>query len=248
MRKILSSLTVDDIHPHAINKEKLNELLDLLRKYKLKSTIFVIPFRRGQKLSIDKEYVKIIKNYLDEGNEIGLHGYQHYRYEFGYSSIFSFPFPSFQSQLRKLEKGIKYLEDIFNIEISGFRAPDYEFNNGTIKALHRLKFKYDSSTSLFKPTHIPNHGFRFRTFVPPHPHIVNGGLIEIPITGDYNESLDFKKLDEDIEYVYKRNGCFIDNNHIQQIAINEKFVKALVNNNKLKFCTMNEIIEKRNIY
>lgn len=243
MRKIPCSLTVDDIHPHAINIEKLNELLDLLRRYKLKSTLFVIPFRRGRNISENKEYVNLLKNYLDEGNEIGLHGYRHERYEFGYSSIFPpFPLPSFRSQIKKLEKGTKILEDLFNINIYGFRAPDFEFNNGTIKALHKLKFKYDSSMSIFKPTHIPTHNLRFRTFVPPYPHVVNGSLVEIPITGDYNESLDFKRLNSDIEYVYRRKGCFIDNNHIQQTPIKEKFLEILINNNKLKFYTLIDIV------
>ncbi len=245
MRKISCSLTVDDIHPHAVNIEKLTELLDSLRRYKLKSTLFVIPFRRGKNIDVNKEYVDLLKNYLDEGNEIGLHGFQHYKYEFGYCSIFSFPFPSFQSQIRKLEKGKRYLEDLFNTKIYGFRAPRYEFNNGTIKALHRLKFRYDSSMSIFKPTHLPKCGLRFRTFVPPYPHVVNGGLIEIPVTGDhYNQSLNFESLNNDIEYVYNRKGCFIDNNHIQKIPIKEKFLEKLVNNNKLKFYTLNYIVEK----
>lgn len=248
--KIPASLTFDDIHPLSINIEKLSKLFDLLDKYGLKSTVFVTPFYKEKKIGEYKEYVNLLKSYLDNGNEIGMHGYRHTSYEFGYP--IEFPFPLFKTQLDKLGKSVKILEDTFHIKIHGFRSPGYGHNSSTIKALGRLNFSYDSSKMVFKPAHIPRHGIRIKTFAGPCPYIINGNIAEIPVTGDYTYNLgpgDFSHsmeiMNRDIKFVCKKEGTFIINNHMQCTSVDyDKFLKYLVDINELRFYRLIDINQR----
>lgn len=256
-----ASLTFDDIHPLAIGIEKLSNLFDLMEKYKLKSTIFVTPFYKEKKIGEYKEYVKLLKNFLDNGNEIGMHGYRHTRYEFGYPTDIGLPieipFPSFGNQIEKLRKSVNILGDTFHTEIYGFRSPGYGHNNSTIRALSKLGFKYDSSKVSFKPAHIPRHGIRIKTFIKPYPYIVNGNMKEIPVVGDYTYNLgngeeDFvhsmENMKKDSEFVYEKGGKFVINNHIQCTSVDyEKFLKYLIDTNKFRFCRLIDIIDNEDI-
>ncbi|VVB91069.1 Uncharacterised protein [uncultured archaeon] len=252
--KLNASLTFDDFHPLAIKTERLRELLYLLNKYRLKSTIFLIPFYKEKNIGDNKEYVNLIKNYLDEGNEIGLHGYQHSENEFGWH-LFNIPFPDFRTQLNKLNKSVKILEDTFHIKIHGFRSPEYKCNNYTIKALNKLKFEYDSSKTVFRPAHFPSYYMRFKTFIQPYPYIIGGNIeniVEIPVTGDYTYDLgpeDFnfclKNLNNGIEFVTKKKGILVINNHMQRTQIDyDEYLKSLSNDKQLKFHTLNEICQR----
>lgn len=242
-QKILTCLTIDDIHPVVTDIQKLNQLFDLLRRYKLKSTIFIAPFYYRKNIGDYKQYVNLLKNYLDEGNEIGLHGFEHKKHEFGYSV--KLPFPLFDTQVKKLKKSTKLLENALQTKIYGFRAPCYQHNNNTIKALSELKFSYDSSKTVFKPTHIPKYNIRLRTSTLPKPYIIKDNLVEIPVVGDYtNSQNNFEKsLDDDIKFVSEQDGVFVINSHIQFGPISEyaKFLEVLGRYDNLKFYSLIDI-------
>lgn len=243
---MLASLTFDDIHPSAINIDTLKRIFDLLKRYKLKSTIFVTPLYLDKKISENREYVNLLKNYLEEGNEIAIHGFRHENYEFGYPLI---PFPLFDDQIKKLEKSVKIFEKTFHIKANGFRSPNYHHNNNTIKALNKLKFIYDSSKTVFKPARMSK--IRFRTFVPLHPYMIYNNLVEIPITGDYLFNIDSRNFDDsikymkkDIEYIRKSNGVIVINNHLQLqhlLVDYEQFLKTLIRINGLNFDRLDNI-------
>lgn len=245
--KLIASLTFDDIHPYAIDIQKLRNIFDLLDEYSIKSTIFISPICKGKSIRDDKDYVNLINNYLINGNEIGVHGFQHKLHEFGYYFL-NLPYPSLEIQIDRLSKSIRLLEETFHTKIYGFRAPNYEFNSNTIEAIRRLQLNYDSSKTVFKPSHIPWHGIRFKTFTDPYPSIING-ITEIPITGDYTfekKLKDFGRcleaLYKDIEFVHKKKGILVINNHINFTSIDyEKFLNALLDINELEFHTMADI-------
>ena len=244
--KLIASLTFDDIHPLAVDIQKLKNIIDLLDEYDIKSTFFVVPICRGKRIKYDREYVSLINRFIDNGNEIGMHGFRHELHEFGYYFL-KLPFPSLENQMDKLSKSIILLEETFNTKIRGFRAPNYEFNSNTIEAIKRLQLNYDSSKTVFKPSHIPSHGMRIK-FNDPYPTIING-IKEIPITGDYTFNKKFEDfelcsevMNKDIEFVYKKKGMLVINNHMQYTTIDyEKFLKVLVNKDELEFHTLLDI-------
>lgn len=243
--KLNVSLTFDDIHPLFIDIQKLRKIFDLLNEYSIKSTSFIIPFYKEKSIREYKDYVNLINNYLDNGNEIGVHGFQHKLHEFGYYFL-NLPFPSLEIQMDILNKSIRLLKEIFQTKIYGFRAPNYEFNSNTLEVIGRLQLNYDSSKTVFKPSHIPWHGIRVK-ITDPYPSIING-IIEIPITGDYTCYKNLKDFDlclealyKDIEFVRKKKGTLVINNHMNFTTIDEKFLKVLLNISDLEFHTMADI-------
>ncbi len=151
------------------------------------------------------------------GHEIGLHGYSHAKNEFGF--IVPIPSPSMDVQRKLLRKGRECLMNEIGEEPVGFRAPDYRHSRLTLQALESLGFKYDSSKSVFKPT--GGMRFRFRTGISPGPKRI-GTLVEIPVTGDYTNSLDrscfsrrLARAKADFKWVKKRRGVFVLNCHLQ---------------------------------
>jgi peptidoglycan-N-acetylglucosamine deacetylase len=97
-------------------------LLDLLKKYRVKATFFVV----GTKA---KKYPDIIKRMYQEGHEIGLHNYRHI------SNWFVFPF--FLS--RGLRKSADIIEQIIQERPIYYRPPWGHFNLFTLPLQKQYK-------------------------------------------------------------------------------------------------------------
>ena len=194
-----------------------------------------MPYKNGSYSSAIEEFASCLRAALDNGHELALHGYRHTKNEFGclYPIPLPFPFPTLKKQKERLEKGVKELMNLTGVRPLGFRAPFYLHNNVTLKALSSLGFCYDSSATIFKPTHGMRLRLRWlRNFKP----FVTEGVVEIPVSGDYTYSLkdsdfsDFlRRAMRDFEWIESRGGVFVLNNHPQRLSeTGYRFLRTLV--------------------
>jgi peptidoglycan/xylan/chitin deacetylase (PgdA/CDA1 family) len=187
------------------------------------------------------EFVLHLKSAARMGHELGQHGTMHGKNslvsEFG--CFLPVPFPGYSKQKERLEKGMNSFTRIVGRKPLGFRAPFYLHNIQTLKALANLRFKYDSSKTVFKPT----HGVKFRSQLC-RPLISDiEGIKQIPVTGDYTYYLSdstfsnaIKRTLHDFEWVnsFKSdNSVFVLNNHTNRLADPEykllgNYLKAIV--------------------
>lgn len=208
-----SALTFDDVNPSFLAYSDLKGLLVFLGKEKISASLFVIP--EGL-IDGPVDYARLVQLAHKSGHEVALHGYGHARNEFGY--ILPLPSPSYEKQRELIAKGRKELRGFLGEEPLGFRAPNYRHSAITLRALKDLGFKYDSSKTVFKPTH--SLRYRVKTWTPPK--IVNlNGIVEIPVTADYTLSTAAIGIDrrvqlarKDFDWVRQIGGTFVVNNHI----------------------------------
>lgn len=112
-------------------KEGMPILLDLYRKYGVKSTFFYTGY-------IADLYPEVVKMILEDGHEVGSHGKSHTK-ENGFDVM------PFDKQKRHLEYSKKLLEDISGDKVVSFRAPAIRVSPNTAKALIETGFLIDSS-------------------------------------------------------------------------------------------------------
>lgn len=141
------------------------------------------------------------------------------------------PIPQFKKQKERLEKGLTILTNLTSVRPFGFRAPFYLHNGATLKALSNLGFRYDSSATLFKPTHGLHLRMRWLRDCKP---FMREGVLEVPVSGDYTYSLKGSNFLEllriamrDFEYVKSRHGVFVLNNHPQRLTdVSYRFLRT----------------------
>ncbi|MDA9513096.1 ribulose-phosphate 3-epimerase [Bradyrhizobium sp. CCBAU 11430] len=103
-------------------------ILALYRKYNLKQTFFVPGWSA-------EHYPDIVKQIMDDGHDVGLHGYLHERL----SSL------SAEMEDYWFMRGLEALQKVTGVRPRGFRAPSYRFSKNTLNYLARERFVYDSS-------------------------------------------------------------------------------------------------------
>lgn len=106
-------------------------LLDLYRKYKVKSTFYFTAY-------IANLYPEVVRMILSDGHEVGSHGKSHIKDN-------GFDVMPFSKQKHHLEYAKKTLEDIAGCEVISFRAPALRVSPQTSQALLETGFKTDSS-------------------------------------------------------------------------------------------------------
>lgn len=106
----------------------IGDYLDLLDKYNIKATFFVL----CSSLEHTGEY---LARAVKSGHEIALHGLSH-----------DIPVLMDREELkRQTAEGKALLEKEFNTEIIGYRAPCFAVSDEVIEVIRELGFKYDSS-------------------------------------------------------------------------------------------------------
>lgn len=108
--------------------------LDMLKKYNIKATIFVLAS------SINDITLPYLKRAIDEGHEIALHGYTH-------KSPLSMSLSEFE---RNIVLAKEFIKDKLNIEVKGYRAPCFGITNDMIDILRKNDFIYDASNLNFR--------------------------------------------------------------------------------------------------
>ena len=221
---MITSVTFDDISPTYLTPSELKRLINFLDEVNVACTFFVVPYKNGSYSSAIEEFASCLRAALDNGHELALHGYRHTKNEFGcfYPIPLPIPFPTLKKQKERLEKGLTIVMNLTGVRPLGFRAPFYLHNNVTLKALSSLGFYYDSSATIFKPTHSMHLRIRWLRDCKP---FVSEGVVEIPVSGDYTYSLKSSDFSDflraamrDFEWVKSRQGVFVLNNHPQQLS------------------------------
>lgn len=118
-------------------KKVLNEgmpiLLDLYKKYNIKSTFFFTGY-------IAKLFPQVVKMIIKYGHEVASHGMSHTR-------VNGFDVMPLEKQIKHLKESKSILEDISGQEVISFRAPALRVNKNTIQALEESEYKIDSSVA-----------------------------------------------------------------------------------------------------
>ena len=109
-------------------EQAIDDYLDLLDKYNIKATFFVLCSSLGH----TKKY---LTRAVKAGHEIALHGLTH-----------DIPAQMDSEELkRQLAEGKALLEKEFGTEVIGYRAPCFAVTDEVIEEIRELGFKYDSS-------------------------------------------------------------------------------------------------------
>jgi len=104
------------------------KILDLLDKYNVKATFFVLGW-------IAERKPELVKEIHSRGHEIASHGYGHIiNYELSREEIYE-----------DIKKSKELLESITGDKVVGYRAPNFSVTQDVIDALTTLGFEYDSS-------------------------------------------------------------------------------------------------------
>jgi polysaccharide deacetylase family protein (PEP-CTERM system associated) len=147
-----------------------DKIMRLFKKHNVKATFFILG-------KVIEDHPDVIQEIIDDGHEIGCHGYSHKEL--------------FLMNKDEFEKEIVYCKELikpFGVEYVGFRAPYFSIDKRNLWAIDVLKahnFQYDSS--IFpgdsKRTGIP--GFRRDI------HKLQNDLTEVPISTFKVGTLDF---------------------------------------------------------
>ncbi|MCX6984582.1 MAG: DUF2334 domain-containing protein [Lentisphaerae bacterium] len=167
MRSFLFCFTSDDVCYDGYSTEKdLGKLLKFCEGQKIKATLFTVPLSYEKKHS--SKYSSILKDAISAGHEIGQHGLEHTRFEFGIPPAMVLELPHEKSNKEFLEnnreeiekqlsvsviasrlrKGREILEEGLNYKIKGFRGPCLSVCDNLFTALAGGKYAYDSSLYL----------------------------------------------------------------------------------------------------
>lgn len=126
-------------YPDLVYTKGIPRLLDILKKYNIKATFFVV----GRDLNIP-QHLKILKSVRDEGHETANHSFSHYH-----------DFNSLPKSIQKKEiiSCHEIVSKKLKLKMKGFRAPGYNISNFALKVLEENNYQYDSS--LFPTTLLP---------------------------------------------------------------------------------------------
>ncbi|MBO5726707.1 MAG: polysaccharide deacetylase family protein [Clostridia bacterium] len=106
----------------------LDEYVAILDKYDIKATFFAV-------CEAAQSVKDRLKKYISNGHDLALHGYDH-----------TAPMKLSCDEFRyKIEAAKKWLEELFDVEVKGYRAPFFSLDNEHLEVLSELGFKYDSS-------------------------------------------------------------------------------------------------------
>jgi len=108
-----------------------NQILDLLKKHKIKATFFIVGWTA-------ERHPDMVREIVSQGHDIGCHSYMH-------KKIYDLTPEEFR---RDTAKAKTILEQITRKKIFGYRAPSYSITKKSLWALdilNELGFEYDSS-------------------------------------------------------------------------------------------------------
>lgn len=104
------------------------KLLAMLKRQEISATFFVPGYTA-------ELYPDMVRRIVDEGHEIGHHGYLHEKTTD----------MSAAEEADMLDRGLEALDKVAGVRPVGYRAPWWEYNWQTTKLLHERGFLYDSS-------------------------------------------------------------------------------------------------------
>lgn len=138
-------------------------ILELLDKYKVKATFFVLGW-------IAERFPELVREIYNRGHEIASHGYGHtINSKLSYNDL-----------KYDVKKSKEILEKIIGEKIQGYRAPNFSITEDLIEILYEVGFIYDSSYHPFSKH--KSYG-RINSFEKINSGIIeySNGLKELPI-------------------------------------------------------------------
>lgn len=138
MKKITITIDVEEDCPPTLMstrgmEEGLPKLLDLFKTERITATFFVTGMMAEQ-------FPDLIYRILEEGHELGCHGYTHARFD---------RMEKEEARIA-LNQAVKVLRH-FEKRLISFRAPNLQFPEKYLKLLEEKGFRYDSSLAAYKP-------------------------------------------------------------------------------------------------
>jgi polysaccharide deacetylase family protein (PEP-CTERM system associated) len=120
-----------DSFSSSIVEDKTNLILEILNRYDVKATFFVLGW-------IAKKYPVLVQRIAEEGHEIGTHGYWHYRV----NTLSKERFKDY------LQQSVDILEKVTEKKVKGYRAPSFSITPGTewaFEVMEEVGLQYDAS-------------------------------------------------------------------------------------------------------
>ncbi|MCW9709123.1 polysaccharide deacetylase family protein [Fodinibius salsisoli] len=115
----------------SIVEDKTNLILDILDRYGVKATFFVLGW-------VAQKYPSLVRDIAARGHEIGTHGYWHYRV----NTLSPDQFHDY------LKQSVEVLEDLIGSKIKGYRAPSFSITQGNewaFEVMSEMGIEYDAS-------------------------------------------------------------------------------------------------------
>jgi len=210
MNELNFILTSDDVGRDSI--ENFNKFISLLEELDIKCTFFAVPKPRDNlPLNENKEWVIALRKAVKLGHDVQLHGYKHEQFECGFPPklIFSL-YPKenrkylkeyiiknsdkiekeleFERLTNRLARSKKIFEEIMGYSPVCFRSPLLGIHENLYKALSILGIKYSSNLVMNEDgwSYITENKQPDKGQVLPIPTKVQQGIIELPISCEYN--------------------------------------------------------------
>ncbi|MEM3405932.1 MAG: DUF2334 domain-containing protein [Candidatus Pacearchaeota archaeon] len=230
-KKVAFVFTIDDINA-TTEISDLRKIINLLDKYNVKSTLFIVPFYSNTyKIKKESLLSLYLKKQEKRGNEIAQHGLTHVSrrksllIKNNFKEFLDYPY---SQQRKKIILGLDILNNA-NFKIDGFRAPAFGIDKKTLKILDEEKFLYDSSIRISPWILMNNKRVAESLFYPFH--INELSLLEIITNGDFFwetkvpvfERNRYKILVKRFNEYYDKEGAFILLSHIQKIMKEKNF-------------------------
>ena len=114
----------------------LDRYIEILDKYNIKATLFVLS-------ELAEEVKEKLKKYIKNGHKIALHGKRHIPPKMMSNEQFE----------THIYQAKQELENVLGIDIVGYRAPCFSIDREKLEILENLGFKYDSSRMTFEARH-----------------------------------------------------------------------------------------------
>ena len=225
----------DDITPK-MDWDRFKDIMGILKSYKIKSILGVIPDSKDLSLNVSKginNYIEYLLDCRDNGDIIAQHGLNHI-YDsnssgmYGTKNYSEFAGHSFHEQYKRLQKGKSILMK-YNLWQPYFMAPSHSFDYNTIKALKELEFKYITDGIGLYP-----YTYQGITFIPqfyskPLPKIIPG-ISQLCIHINTISNSDLLKLKE---FIRSNSESFITTESALRMKEKSKF--ALFSRKLLEF-------------
>ena len=154
--------------PGYSSEAHLADLLEFCAKEEIKATFFAVPRADGVVISRQPGYAKLLREAIADGHEVGQHGLDHDRFEFGIPPPMILELPhegpareylaghrdeidanqTIPKLRERLALGRRIIEDAIGRAVAGFRAPCLSVCDRLFRALELEGYEYDSSACL----------------------------------------------------------------------------------------------------
>ncbi len=259
------------------------ELVGFLDRQGVPGTFFVVPFNEDVPLYDRGDYVAALTEAQAAGHKLEMHGLRHEIFEWGIppKEILELPWEEVNRRrvetdraglekefardilVGKLRRGIEIFEQALGGRPVGFRAPCGSTSPALFEALVDCGFGFDSSLIVnpkgwnyilkdYRP------GICWDPELPPRPHRLPSGIVEVPIMSEYTWQLTeadvprhLDLLKEDLDHLANTGGgvmvsvCHVSPTTGRWAAgqeAYEQFFRCARDHYDVQFCTLREAV------